>query len=872
MTKEKLSPGMQQYLDIKADYPDAFLLFRMGDFYELFYEDAVEAAQILELTLTSRNKNAENPIPMAGVPFHSAQTYIDTLVSLGHKVAIAEQMEDPKQAVGVVKREVVQVVTPGTVADAAQPDSQNNFLVAIDSDAQGFALAYLDIVTGVFFATSLTDFDSVMSEIRNLKAREVVLGFDLTESQGQLLARQVNLLLSQERECYPDDPRLLQGLAPLEHQVAAKLLQYVHRTQKRELSHLQPVSRYEVKDYLMMDYSTKASLDLLENARTGKKAGSLFWLLDETKTAMGMRQLRSWLDRPLVDRSTILQRQAVVQTFLAHFFERADLIESLKGVYDIERLASRVAFGKTHPKDLLQLAHTLGNVPQIKAILTQMAAPVLAPLLEQLDDIPELYQLISAAIDPDAPASITEGNIIRDGFDETLDKYRRVMRESAHWIADIEAKERAASGIHNLKIDYNRKDGYYFHVTNSQLSHVPGHFFRKATLKNSERFGTEELARIEGDMLEAREKSASLEYDIFMRIRAEVEKYIQRLQALAKTIATIDVLQTFAVVAETYHLVQPDFTDSSSIDIEKGRHVVVEKVMGAQSYIPNSIHFDQDTRIQLITGPNMSGKSTYMRQLAITVIMAQIGAYVPAQKASLPIFDAIFTRIGAADDLVSGQSTFMVEMMEANKAIRLATPQSLILFDELGRGTATYDGMALAQAIIEHIHQETGATTLFATHYHELTALADSLPQLTNVHVATLEEDGQVTFLHQIAPGPADKSYGIHVAKIAGLPERLLNRAETVLAQLESQSKVQSQSEVVLTESTAATSQTEGIIPVPQNEMTSAPVNQTGRPEQLDLFSDWSEHPALDMLRKLDLYNLTPMQVMNAVAEMKKKL
>ena len=841
MATEKLSPGMQQYLDIKKDYQDAFLLFRMGDFYELFYEDAVNAAQILEIAITSRNKNSENPIPMAGVPYHSAQQYIDILVESGYKVAIAEQMEDPKQAVGVVKREVVQVITPGTVVDSSKSSGENNFLVSLDREEDQYGLAYMDLATGEFQVTTLADFDQACGEIRNLQAREVVVGYVLPESEEKVLSNQMNLLLSRVEDVLEDVQLLGDELSPLEKRVAGKLLHYVFQTQMRELSHLKKVHHYEIKDFLQMDYATKTSLDLTENARTGKKHGSLFWLMDETKTAMGGRLLRSWIQHPLIDKDRITKRQDVVQVFLDSFFERSDLSDSLRGVYDIERLASRVSFGKTNPKDLLQLASTLSHVPQIRAILENIASPALETLVSKLDAIPELENLISSAISPDASQVITEGNIIQSGFDETLDKYRLVMREGTSWIADIEAKERATSGISNLKIDYNKKDGYYFHVTNSQLGHVPSHFFRKATLKNSERYGTEELARIEGEMLEAREKSANLEYEIFMRIREEAGKYIKRLQALAQTLATIDVLQSFAVVAENQHLVRPSFTANRTLKIEKGRHAVVEKVMGAQSYIPNSVVMDADTDIQLITGPNMSGKSTYMRQLAIIVIMAQMGSYVPAEQATLPIFDAIFTRIGAADDLVSGQSTFMVEMMEANRAIRQASEHSLILFDELGRGTATYDGMALAQAIIEYIHDRTKAKTLFATHYHELTELSTSLTRLENLHVATLEKDGQVTFLHKIEEGPADKSYGIHVAKIAGLPVDLLERADSILTHLESQDKQ------VVSQQKATT-------------------------EQISLFEAPQSSTVLEELRNLDIYNMTPLEVMGAVSEMKKKL
>lgn len=849
MTVEKISPGMQQYLDIKKDYPDAFLLFRMGDFYELFYEDAVNAAQILEISLTSRNKNAEHPIPMAGVPYHSAQQYIDVLIEQGYKVAIAEQMEDPKEAKGVVKREVVQVITPGTVVDSTKPDSENNFLVALDQSGTNYGLAYMDLVTGEFQVTTLNDFTMACGEIRNLRAREVVLGYELPEQEERVFVSQMNLLLSHVETVLDDVQLLGDHLSELEKKTAGKLLQYVHQTQMRELSHLKKVHHYEICDFLQMDFATKASLDLTENARTGKKHGSLYWYLDETRTAMGGRLLRSWIQKPLVDLKRIQERQDVIQVFMDHFFERSDLTDSLKGVYDIERLASRVSFGKINPKDLLQLGDTLSHVPTIKSILLGIGDPVLDVLIARLDELPELHRLITSAIAPEASAVITEGNIIRTGFDEQLDQYRVVLRDGTGWIAEIEAKEREASGITGLKIDYNKKDGYYFHVTNSQLSHVPAHFFRKATLKNSERFGTEELARIEGDMLEAREKSANLEYTIFMRIREEVGKYIQRLQELAQAIATVDVLQSLASVAESQQLIRPLFHEERRIAIDKGRHPVVEKVMGAQSYIPNSIFMDEERDIQLITGPNMSGKSTYMRQLAIIVILAQIGSYVPAQKAELPIFDAIYTRIGAADDLVSGQSTFMVEMMEANHAIRKATPQSLILFDELGRGTATYDGMALAQSIIEYIHDRTGAKTLFATHYHELTALSETLSRLENVHVATLERDGQVTFLHKIESGPAAKSYGIHVAKIAGLPEELLKRADAILTKLEGQAQ-----QVPLVDAT------------PKKEVPSQVA------EQMSLFEEVTENTVITELKNLDLYNMTPMEVMMAVAELKKKL
>ena len=578
----------------------------------------------------------------------------------------------------------------------------------------------------------------------------------------------------------------MSGLTALENQVASKLLAYVKETQMRDLSHLQEVEHYEIKDFLQMDFATKSSLELTANKRENKKHGTLYWLLDETKTAMGTRMLRSWIDRPLVSNSAIQKRMEIVQIFLDHFFERSDLIEALKGVYDLERLASRVSFGKAVPVDFLQLANSLSNVPAIKNILGMLNEAPLEELKSQLDEIPELSGLINSAISENASRTITEGGIIKKGYNAQLDKYREALENGTSWIAKLEADEKAKTGISTLRIDYNRKDGYYFHITQSQLNSVPEHFYRKATLKNSERFGSQELTEIEEIMLEAREKSSSLEYDLFMSLRTETEQYIGRLQALAKTIAEIDCLQSLSVVAEKQGYIRPTLTDGSRIvEIKGGRHAVVEAVMGAQEYVPNDIELPEQTDIQLITGPNMSGKSTYMRQFALTVIMAQIGSFVPAETANLPIFDAIFTRIGASDNLISGESTFMVEMSEANHAIQKASSRSLIIFDELGRGTATYDGMALAQAIIEYVHDHIGAKTLFATHYHELTDLDEALDHLDNVHVATLEQNGNVTFLHKITEGPADKSYGIHVAKIAGLPQPLLERADLILQKLE---------------------------------------------------------------------------------------
>lgn len=831
---------MQQYLDIKKNYPDAFLLFRMGDFYELFYDDAINAAQILELTLTSRNKSSENPVPMAGVPHHAVEEYIEKLIALGYKVAIADQMEDPKQAVGIVKRAVTQVITPGTAVDE-RSGSDNNFLIAFDKMTDGkYGLAYVDLATGEFKVTSLSDFTSVIGEIASLKAREAVIGYELPDNERQILEKQMNLLLSVESTESNDS---LPELTKLESQTARKLLAYIHRTQLRDLSHLCPPEHYELKNFLQIDHATKLALELTINKREGKKHGTLYWLLDTTKTAMGTRLLRSWIERPLINATEIDRRASIVQLLITNFFERTDLIEALKGVYDLERLASRVSFGKAVPVDFLQLANSLSNVPAIKNVLITIDNGSLSALIEGLDDIPNLRQLIEEAIDPGAMRTITEGNIIKAGYSAQLDKYREALAHGTSWITTLEAKEKARTNISGLRIDYNRQDGYYFHVTQSQLTSVPDNFYRKKSLKNSERYGSPELSEIEETMLEARDGASKLEYNLFLQVRDNIVTFIPRLQALAKTVATIDCLQSLATVAERYQYIRPQLIQNSrNLNVIKGRHAVIEAVMGAGDFVPNDISLSEDTDIQLITGPNMSGKSTYMRQLALIVVMAQIGSFVPAESAKLPIFDAIFTRIGASDDLISGESTFMVEMSEANHAIQYATSHSLILFDELGRGTATYDGMALAQAIIEYIHDHIHAKTFFATHYHELTVLEQSLSALTNVHVTTLERDGEVTFLHKIAEGPADKSYGIHVAKIAGLPQQLLARADSILQKLENHSP----------EISAQTDK-----------------------EQLSLFrteENSAKKEIITRLEDLNPMNLTPLEALGILDELKKLL
>ncbi|UQS83909.1 DNA mismatch repair protein MutS [Bombilactobacillus thymidiniphilus] len=848
----KDTPMMQQYLSIKKDYPDAFLFYRIGDFYEMFYDDAVKGAQILELTLTARNKNASDPIPMCGVPHHAADSYIEILVEKGYKVAICEQLEDPKDAKGMVKRGIIKLVTPGTNLDAKPDQSkENNYLAAVYLKQEQYYLAYTDFSTGEVKVTTLANLAQVQDELLNLRAKEVVVPADTSE---QIITKlqQLGIMISKQEltQDHAEVAFVNQNLADTQQKkVVTYLISYLVETQKRSLTHLQLAQSYELNKYLQMDHNAQSNLELFRSLRTGDKSGTLTWLLDETKTAMGGRLLKQWLQRPLMDATELKARQATVQLLLDNFFQRGSLQDYLTKVYDLERLAGRIAFGSVNGRDLIQLMTSLQQVPNIKAILRDIQAPILDNLVATMPDCSTLESLIGKAIVTDPPISVTEGNIICDGYNELLDKYRSAMQNGKAWIAQLQAKEQEVTGIKNLKIGFNRVFGYYIEVTNANKSQVPtDRYERKQTLTNAERYITPELKEKEQLILEAEEKSVTLEYELFKEVRDKIKQHLADLQVLAQILARLDVLQGFAVVSETYHYVCPEFTKQNNIQIDAGRHPVVEKVLGKQDYIANDIKMDPKTAVLLITGPNMSGKSTYMRQMALTVIMAQVGCFVPAQKAVLPIFDHIFTRIGAADDLIAGNSTFMVEMMEANDALQHATNKSLIIFDEIGRGTATYDGMALAQAIIEYLNKHIQAKTMFSTHYHELTQLADELTTVKNVHVDATQENGQLVFLHKVLPGPADKSYGIHVAKLAGLPDTLLQRAQAILTDLEAKdTNLQSKTAVTISE----------------------PVD-----DQLSLFNTVSDmqQQLLDDLKTVNLMKMTPLAALNYLAELQSKL
>lgn len=865
--KTEHTPMMVQYLGIKKQYPDAFLFYRLGDFYEMFNEDAIKASQLLEVTLTSRNRNAENPIPMCGVPYHAARGYIDVLIEKGYKVAICEQVEDPKTAKGMVKREVVQLITPGTAIESKNMDAKsNNYLAALSvTNRNQYNLAYADLSTGELKATQLSSVEEVINELSGLKTKEVV--FEEAESldlQSELKNKLGVMISIQQRIDENASLSYLTSEIDSEEIISATrlLLSYLEVTQKRSLAHLQKAEVYIPEHFLKMDHYSKHNLELVSSIRTGQKKGTLLWLLDETKTAMGGRLIKQWIDRPLIQEQPIKERQDVVESLINHFFERTDLNEALTRVYDLERLAGRVAFGNVNGRDLLQLKTSLSQIPLLKNIISLINKGEWNPLMTHLDDVPEVVELIERAVHLDAPLSLKDGNVIKDGFDEQLDLYRDAMRNGKKWIAQLEAQERQKTGIRTLKIGYNRVFGYYIEITKSNLASLPeGLYERKQTLANAERFITPELKEKEILILEAEEKSLTLEYELFSKVREEVKQYIDRLQLLAKTVATIDVLQSFATISEKYHYVRPKLTfDSRELILKDGRHPVVEKVLGQQTYVPNSVEMDAQTEIMLITGPNMSGKSTYMRQLALTVIMAQMGCFVPAKSAQLPIFDRIFTRIGAADDLISGQSTFMVEMIEANQALRHATQNSLILFDEIGRGTATFDGMALAEAIIEYIHNHVHGKTLFSTHYHELTVLDQELKGLINTHVGAIEEDGELIFLHKMMPGAADKSYGIHVAKLAGLPKDLLVRAAVILERLEKK-------EELILESTS-----QDTIELKSKKLKAN--KEIEKEEQLSLFGmvDAKESSIVKSLAELNLLTMTPLEALNVLHSLQQQL
>ncbi len=781
--RNKLSPMMMQYMQIKDKYEDTIVFFRLGDFYEMFFEDAILASRELELTLTGRNCGLEEKVPMCGIPFHAYEGYLEKLIEKGYKVAICEQLTPPDKK-GVVERGVTQVVTKGTLMESSSLDEKtNNYIGSVYDFEHCYALSYTDITTGTFIV-ELIDYknDKLINEIIRLELKEVIVNSKINREIISALRDNYNILVTISNGLSENYSYIYKEINDLRMITSIKhLLYYLEETKKGDLSHLKPALVKKKNDTLNLDIHTKRNLELVETLRLKERTYSLLWLLDKTKTAMGSRLLKEYIENPLISKKEILRRQNQISTFLVEFIYKEELRELLNNVYDLERLSGRVTYGNVNARDLLQLKNSIKVLPEIKKILESINYDKTFTPLE------ELYNLLEKGIKEEVPITIKEGNIIKEGFNEELDNLRSLSSGGKDFILNLEQEEREKTGIKNLKVGYNKVFGYYIEISKGNAKQVKEEFGyeRKQTLANCERFITPKLKEKENLILNAEEKITALEYEIFIKIKDKVKEYVPKIQEIASILSELDVILSLTVVAEQNNFVKPEITDKRNINIKDGRHPVVE-IVSKKDYITNDVIMDEKTNILLITGPNMSGKSTYMRMLAIIVILNQIGSFVPAKKATLPIFDNIFTRIGASDDLVSGESTFMVEMKEANNAVENATENSLILFDELGRGTATYDGMSLAQAILEYIHDHIKAKTLFSTHYHELTSLEQNLRNLKNVHVSAKEENDKIIFLHKVKKGAVDKSYGIHVASLVNLPNEIIKRAREILNVYES--------------------------------------------------------------------------------------
>ncbi|WP_314347507.1 DNA mismatch repair protein MutS [Mammaliicoccus vitulinus] len=838
----KPTPMMAQYLKIKSQYQDTLLFFRLGDFYEMFYDDAVEASRVLEITLTRRDAK-KDPIPMCGVPYHSASGYIETLISKGYKVAICEQMENPTQTKGMVRREVVQVITPGTVMEQKGMDEKaNNYILSFIKEDDEFHLSYCDVTTGELKVTSFDDETTLMNEITTIYPNEIIVNKILPDNlykQIQLITETITVVDHYEEREY----EVVTGTSQSQKRSLNYLLNYIHDNGKREMPHIEEVVVYRALDYMKMDFYAKRNLELTESIRLKSKKGTLLWLMDDTKTPMGARRLKQWIDRPLIKQRDIEQRLDAVEQLVNGFIERDELRSYLNMVYDIERLVGRVSYGNVNAKDLVQLNYSIKQIPYIKEIIERLDSHSI-DRFKALEPLKDLEQLLEDSLVEDPPLSVKEGGIFKRGYHETLDQYKEASTNGKQWIAELQLKERERTGVKSLKVSFNKVFGYYIEITKANVNNIDTDalgYQRKQTLSNAERYITEELKEKESIILGAEDKAIELEYQLFLELRQEVKAYTEKLQAQAKLLSEIDCLQSFAEIAQKYHYTRPIFSEDKTLSLKSSRHPVVERVMDHNDYVPNDCYLDKEGFIYLITGPNMSGKSTYMRQIAIISIMAQMGAYVPADYAQLPIFDQIFTRIGAADDLVSGKSTFMVEMLEAEKAMVGATEDSLIIFDEIGRGTSTFDGLALAQSMIEYVHHHTKAKTLFSTHYHELTHLDETLSGLKNIHVAAQEYQGELIFLHKVKEGAVDQSYGIHVAKLTDLPDEIIERAHAILQELESNTKTERE------------------------------VEKFNQPS-FQLFEEQSPSEIEKKIKSIDLMNITPIEALTKLQEIQNQL
>ena len=806
------SPMMQRYLETKEEYKDCILFYRLGDFYEMFFDDAITASRELELTLTGKDCGQEERAPMCGIPHHAAEIYISRLISKGYKVAICEQLEDPKTTKGIVKRGVIRVVTPGTLVDSNMlEERKNNYIMSIYKTGIYFGISICDISTGEFYSAEIKDnnnFPCVLDEIARYTPSELVINSmmaDSTEEINQIKERFENIYITKFNDKFytnelnnlnlrfniiDNNGRKIENLSERTLAVSSinALIEYIEETQKTSLDHINKITIYNLSKYMALDINARRNLEITEKMRDKSKKGTLLWVLDKTSTSMGGRCLRRWLNDPLVDVVEINKRLDAVKELKDDIMLRGDIIENLKKVYDIERLAGKMAYGNANARDMVTLKNSLFKLPEVKKSLSNCKSSLLNELYDKLDELQDIYQLIEKAIVDDPPMTIKDGGIIKLGYDEEIDKLKTAQTEGKSWLVQLEADEREKTGIKNLKIGFNKVFGYFIEVTKSYLNQVPDRFIRKQTLTNAERYITEELKTLENQILGAEEKVVNLEYNVFVNIREEISRNVVRLQTTSEVISSLDVLTSFAQVAEDMNYCMPEVNTLGIIDIKNGRHPVIEKILGAGSFVENDTYLDkEENRLSIITGPNMAGKSTYMRQVALITLMAQCGSFVPAESAKIGVVDKIFTRVGASDDLSMGQSTFMVEMMEVATILKEATSNSLVILDEIGRGTSTYDGLSIAWAVAEYIadKEKCGAKTLFATHYHELTELEDKIEGIKNYSIAVKEKGEDIIFLRKIVRGGTDESYGIHVAKLAGVPKIVTDKANEILRSLE---------------------------------------------------------------------------------------
>ena len=806
------SPMMQRYLETKKEYQDCILFYRLGDFYEMFFDDAITASRELELTLTGKDCGQEERAPMCGVPHHAAEIYISRLIAKGYKVAICEQLEDPKKAKGIVKRGVIRVVTPGTLVDSNMlEERKNNFIMSIYKTGIYYGISICDISTGEFYSAEIKDnynFPMLLDEIARYTPSELVVNSmmaDCQEEMDKIKERFDNIYVTKFNDKFftselnninlrftlvDNNGRKLEDISDKKLAISSinALIEYIEETQKTSLDHINKITVYQISKYMALDINARRNLEITEKMRDKSKKGTLLWVLDKTSTSMGGRLLRRWLSDPLVDVNEINKRLDAVEELKNDIILRGDVVENLKKVYDIERLTGKMAYGNANARDMITLKNSLFKLPEVKKILANCKSDLLKELYENLDELQDIYGLIEKAIVDDPPMTITDGGIIKLGYDPEIDKLKTAQTEGKNWLIKLEADEKEKTGIKNLKVGFNKIFGYYLEVTKSNLNLVPERYIRKQTLTNAERYITEELKNLENQILGAEEKVVNLEYEAFTNIRQEIAKNVVRLQTTSEVVSTLDVLASFAEVAEDMNYCKPNVNNFGVIDIKNGRHPVIEKILGTGSFVENDTHLDKDeNRLAIITGPNMAGKSTYMRQVALITLMAQVGSFVPAESATIGVVDKIFTRVGASDDLSMGQSTFMVEMMEVASILKEATPNSLVILDEIGRGTSTYDGLSIAWAVAEYIadKEKCGAKTLFATHYHELTALEEKIEGVKNYSIAVKEKGEDIIFLRKIIRGGTDESYGIHVARLAGVPKDVTNKANKILQSIE---------------------------------------------------------------------------------------